>query len=300
VVILLVIVVLTLTIVGFFVIRQFQKVGDRLDTEQEQNISDISSISKINNNLTSVDVVIADLRKEDNVIHTDAASFSNQILTAIGGLTSKDLVLSESYDTFSSNVGTLNSRLDGMYTTLDDSFAYLSAPHVSASNVLLSNRISFGKSPSTAEVNVSHDPIKGMTINNITPDPAYDLSVNRLNVNKGINVGGSLNFASINNSYMLGIDGTGMFLQMLGTPGIAAGPGGAGAFIVRDSTNTNRMVVDATGTKAIGNMDITGKITGTQQVCINSTCLDEADVGRLKQILATPAAVPAVPTVPTP
>lgn len=134
-----------------------------------------------------------------------------------------------------------------------------------------------------------------------------------------VTLAGNLSFANQNSSYMLGVDGTQMFLDM----------GGAGEMAIRSGTESNITInrlgvrvntpleagglklYDTNGTSTMegpkimmrsadGDVGIDGRVRATNDLCINQTCVTEADLLRLKNMTATAAPTATAPTAPAP
>jgi len=173
-----------------------------------------------------------------------------------------------------------------------------------------------GESSGDVYGSLTFDPVKGISMSNTTGQASVDVTAGIISVGKSLNVAGSLNFANNNSSYMLGVDGTSMYLNTpelkirdvvpsglattITSKGITtnnfslsnSGDFGVdgqniyikpsqpnGGFVVKDSANNVRLTVQGS------NISVTGDVRSAGSICIDNACIAAKDLQNL-QILS--------------
>jgi hypothetical protein len=243
-----------------------------LHNREKQMLIEEETTSRINDeNLVKSD---KDMTARMNSMDAAANSFIAKTKTSITGI-----------DDFAHSVG---SELGAMKVTDEKANAQISSMQNDMSKFFIQNS-DLTNYVSATELHVgssnngiiSTTDLNGMSLSNSNALSKYDLTTNRANVGTNLNLAGTLNFAGNSSSYMLGVDGTSMFLKLSDAND---------NFIIKDSASNNIFDVGSKGTTVLGNVAITGKNVATEDVvsntnlCVGAVCLNQNDISKLQTL----------------
>lgn len=327
-----IIMVVTLAIIALtiiLVVQEFKKVNKDIVYEEKLSRSNESLITKSLQSTASnlsKQMTTADKDLQANIaIGTagiyQAMSSSNQIFD------NKLRKVAEETASLSVGVYSEMDDMDRAFSLINDRMGqYMGSRSNLTENTRFLSANEFIISNAQTQSRINNDPLNGVTVSNNNPMKKYDLSVPNLAVGTTLNVAGTLSFASNNSSYMLGVDGTSMYLKLddskdfiirdnKDTNKLSVGrdnvtiDGAAfninnttqsymfnldgrdlflkpsttdGAFIVRDANNNSRLQVKNDNVTINAKTQASGDIVTSTQLCINQTCVNEADLTRMK------------------
>lgn len=242
------------------VIRQFNIVKRDLNVEQELsriNETVLSSNIDITNN-TLRKRIVADSNNEWaqlRTINTDVASLAKsqqESALKIAGLTGNVQVLSESYPKLESELGTLETTFQESMSNLAlEVNSFLS--HDTNGKRISTNEHRVLDSTNSTYGSMMYNSKNGLVLSNMNPIGLADISTDRASIGKSLNLAGTLSFANNNSSYMLGVDGTSMYLNM-----------NSNNFVVRNAANTKQLDVGQSGV-TVGNFALANPLSDTQR-----------------------------------
>lgn len=247
--------ILTATII--IVAREFKLIKDRLKGEEQvsrlneqvmgSNLS-VTSKNIMGHLTTEANALRSTMNTADTSIKTDMAQNQAVLSEDISQLETIDKQFATQLDQLKNNDSQFQTSLnelrqeDTMFLNkivgLESEDAAMAGTIASLSNDV--NQLNF---PTTLNVYsgdmqtssmITSDPLNGLTIKNQSTNGGYDISADRGNFGTSLNLAGTLNFASNNSSYLLGVDATSMYLKM-DNPNKQ--------FQVRDSFNVRRLTV---------------------------------------------------------
>lgn len=330
--------VVTLAIISvtiILVVKEFNKVNKTIVYEEQLSRLNESTITK------SLKTTASNLSTADKELH---AALAKSTATVYAEMSSADQAFDKKLNMVAEETGSAflmfaddvqqdMRRVDQEYSAMSDNLGrYIGSNqtdntrYLNAHELILPSGGSGGSLLQGTQARIYNDPLNGLTFSNNNPTKKYDLNVPTLAVGTTLNVAGTLNFASNNSSYMLGVDGTSMYLKLDGTKDFTIRDNndlnklsvnhsnvtidGAsfninnpsqsymfnlegrdlflkpsvtnGAFIVRDANNTSRLQVKNEDVTITGTTRTSGDIVTSTKLCINSTCLNEADIAKLK------------------
>lgn len=244
----------------WLVVREFRRIHNHIDvTEESLQIVDDSlrsGLSNLNKNVQT-----------NYLLRGDFATASNNMLGYMHSVDRKHTASTTSLT--ASNVD-MDSRWNKFFSSGNSNVSVFTADNV----VAASNLNSKGNIVSSAmfigddlKTTINRDD-GAVTMSNLSTTGKYDLKVPRMQVGQSLNVAGKLNFATTNSSYMLGVDGTSMYLKMADEQ--------TAKFQLLAPNNTSILTVNRDATTALsGDVSLTGCIKKpgpgvTPSVCLNA------------------------------
>lgn len=240
------------------VVKEFKKVKDRLKYEE--------SLSRVNETVLGSNLTLASrnllgvINRESTNLQTRMA-LSNSTLNNL--INTNQKLVTDELGTYRNNVlalqdsvvknqkgvmdemGSLGTKVTGL-----EAQDTLLASHISTLNTTMSN-MTYGLNmydpSSNFKSTVTNDPLLGLTLSNNNPNGKADANFNRAHVGTSLNIAGTLNFANNNSSYMLGIDGTSLYLKMADS----------NKFVVRDNTDIDRLSVAQNSVRVGTDLELT-------------------------------------------
>jgi hypothetical protein len=270
-------------ITAWLIIKEFKRVNRDINTTDETSRAGLSNLTS---NVKSNYLLRGDFATASNAFTAQFASVASTQSgqdAAIRSVTSSNQKLNSTWNTY---FGTSNNS--PMFTMSNITACNIGTKGLQAASLSLLPGASFSNPIPPPNI-LSLTPTGAITMSNsMTGMPGMsnlaDLDVPRARVGESLNIAGKLNFATANSSYMLGVDGTSMYLKMSDDQD--------GKFQIRAPNNKNIVTVNKmdNSTAFDGNINITGCIKQAGTGVTAGVCLENNVVsltGSKVQIPAT-------------
>lgn len=248
----LIIVLAILGVTAYIVVTEFKNVYRKVDVNQEVAEDAVVGLH------TNV--------KTNYLLKGEFATASNSIVGRFGTV---DTALEEQkvgLQGASASNASLQRAWDTYFTG-----AKLTIGDVVAASNLSAPKLSLGSGSNQAGVTLAQGSGGELTASNLRSAGTNDADFNRLRVGQSLNMGGKLNFATTNSSYMLGVDGTSMYLKLADET--------ASKFTIRGPNDTPAFTVDKDANAAFGSdVTVRGCVkqpgSGSASVCFDNNTLN--------------------------
>lgn len=275
-----VIILAVITVTIILVVRELNKIEKQLSIEEQlsrlnettmgSNMDNVVSVmsrrimsesSALKNIMSSSNAdVVSRIQALDGTTNTSLSNLSKELLlkAPMSSVTQEVTALNTGLQDFQSKVSAFQAVSASNLADVHTNIEMLKGNDLSFSSNLRQlehpNSISVFNTDSSNYGKLTFDSLSGISFSNNNPMSKYDLNAPRATVSTSLNVAGTLNFASQNSSYMLGVDANdkALYVQM---------PKPNHKFKITDDKAQSRFAVSSKGVAVASNLFVANPTT---------------------------------------